>query len=369
VFGRPSVPRSHREFIGDTPARTIRYKDCNAAKTTLLELRGTGGQTAFPHSLHASGEIVSFDEDGPPAHVSTRVLQRAVAALAATTLLARHWPRQAGSRHDLALALAGYLLRGGIDPAIVQKIIGTAAGVAGDPEMADRVAAAVSTAAALAAGRPTTGGPTLADLLAPAVVTKLTRWLGLGQGRPGSEEEEEGADTDGEQVEHFADDPWPDPLSLDLLDVPGFPTDALPRTLRDRVVDVSRVTQTPPDLAATCGLVVVGSLGARRVDVAIGRTHIEPVNLYGAVISESGTRKGPAQRAMSTPLRAIEASLRAKAAPEIEKARQRRRIAEKHVEHLSNQAAKASDPAEADRLTEEAARLASELPHVPLSQR
>jgi hypothetical protein len=160
-------------------------------------------------------------------------------------------------------------------------------------------------------------------------------------------------------------EPWSEPLPLDLLDVPRLPVDALPPVLANKVRDVARVTQTSADLAATAGLVVAASVGARRVDVAVGTTHVEPVNLYGAIISESGTRKGPAQRAMSAPLRAMEASLRAKAAPEIQGAQQRRRIAEKHIEHLSSQAAKESDPVEAQRLTGEAARLASELPHVP----
>src|SRR5262249_59130735 len=156
VFGRPSAPRSHYEFIVDTVPATVRYKDCNEARTTLLELRSTGGQSVFPRSLHESGEVVSFDEHGAPAHVSGAVLPRAVAVLAATTLLARHWPRQPGSRHDLALALAGYLLRRGLDAALVRTIIETAARIAGDLEVANRVAAVGSTAAALPARRPVT---------------------------------------------------------------------------------------------------------------------------------------------------------------------------------------------------------------------
>jgi hypothetical protein len=214
MFGRPSARRSHREFIGDTPVPTIRYKDCDADKTTLLELRGAGGQSVFPHSLHEeSGEIVCFDEDGAPAHVSSPILQRAVAVLAATTLLARHWPRQPGSRHDLALALAGYLLRGGLDAEMVGKIVETAARIAGDPEVSDRVAAVGSTAAALAAGRPATGGGTLADLIVPAAVAKLTLWLNKNRSAAG---------------DRVAEEAWPDPLPLDLIEVPRFPTDALP---------------------------------------------------------------------------------------------------------------------------------------------
>jgi hypothetical protein len=158
---------------------------------------------------------------------------------------------------------------------------------------------------------------------------------------------------------------WLDPLPLDALVVPPFLVEALPRALGDRVRDVARVTQTPPDLAATCGLVTVAAAGARRVDVMIGTTHVEPVNLYALCVAESGTRKTPAQRAMSAPLRAVQAALQARKKPEIQQAQQRRKIAEKHIEHLSAQAAKASDPAERERLTEEAAQLATTLPPVP----
>jgi Protein of unknown function (DUF3987) len=68
--------------------------------------------------------------------------------------------------------------------------------------------------------------------------------------------------------------------------------------LADVVRDVTRLTQTPPDLAGMMVLGVIGAVSSRRVDVAIGRTHVEPMNLYGAVVSDSGTRKGPALRAV-----------------------------------------------------------------------
>jgi hypothetical protein len=184
IFGRPSAPRAHWVYVGDMAMPTVRFKDVDDARTTLLELRGTGAQTAFPRALHDTGEIVEFEQDGAPAHVRSADLRRAVNRLAATTLLARHWPRQPGSRHDLALALAGYLLRGGLDDSTTAAILETATRIAGDSEVSDRVAAVKSTAAALAAGRPTTGGKTLVQLLNPVVVTKLTEWLGLHRGRP-----------------------------------------------------------------------------------------------------------------------------------------------------------------------------------------
>src|SRR5262249_16900703 len=81
-------------------------------------------------------------------------------------------------RHDLALPAAGFLLRRGINQAMVQKIIRTAARIAGDPEVTDRVTAARTTAERLARGEKVTGGPTLTNLLGDAVGRTLEQWLG-----------------------------------------------------------------------------------------------------------------------------------------------------------------------------------------------
>src|SRR5262245_11498345 len=62
VFGRPSTPRAHRIYSADRPLRTIRFRDIDPRKATMLELRSSGAQTVFPRSLHEeSGECVRFD--------------------------------------------------------------------------------------------------------------------------------------------------------------------------------------------------------------------------------------------------------------------------------------------------------------------
>jgi hypothetical protein len=179
TFGRPSTPRAHRIYEVHDEVRVVRWQD-PATKATLLELRGTGGQTVFPGSLHeASGELVRFDEDGAPARVAGATLQAAVARLAATTLLARYWPQQQGGRHDLSLGVAGVLLRGGLSTALATSILTTAARVAGDEEASARGASVPTTAARLATGRPATGIPQLKTLLPPPVVDRLLSWLRL----------------------------------------------------------------------------------------------------------------------------------------------------------------------------------------------
>src|SRR4029453_1438112 len=90
IFGRPSAPQSHRIYVTDDALDTVRFKDVDAARTTLLELRSGGAQTVFPPSLHESGELVTFAADGAPARVPGAELRAAVAPLAPPTLPAPH---------------------------------------------------------------------------------------------------------------------------------------------------------------------------------------------------------------------------------------------------------------------------------------
>src|SRR5438034_5792456 len=122
-------------------------------------------------------------------------------------------------------------------------------------------------------------------------------------GIDGLEREEERARRDG------ADAPWPDPLPLETAEPPAYPLDALPRVLADQVADVARVTQVPTDLPGAIALGVVAACAARRAVVALGDgptpTHVEPLCLYVAAVSPSGTRQRAALRDMLAPLHAL----------------------------------------------------------------
>ena len=161
---------------------------------------------------------------------------------------------------------------------------------------------------------------------------------------------------------NIADAEWPDPFPADMLPVPAFPIEALPDAVADMVQDVAQVTKVPPDLPALVGLGAVAAAGARRALVAIGGTHTEPLNLYTAPVAESGERKGPMLRAMLAPLYEMQREQQRAAQPEVAAAAERRRCAEKRLEVLRGQAAKANDPDGRQRLTAEAEALARELP-------
>jgi hypothetical protein len=171
VHGRTSKPDSHRYYIADIPD-TVRYKDTDGS--TLIELRGNG-QTVVPPSIHPSGEAITWTSFGTPASVEATTLRQAVRRIAALALLARHWPR--GSRHECAMALAGYLSTYGLADEAVVDFVGYVALAAGDEEEADRRKAARDTAGKH--GQRVTGGPTLVQLLGEPVLRKLHDWLEL----------------------------------------------------------------------------------------------------------------------------------------------------------------------------------------------
>ncbi len=176
--GRRSKPASHYWYIltDALPGATRRYKDMDGA--TLVELRSNGGQTLVPPSVHPSGEQLVWLERPEPARVSGAELTQRVALVAATALVARHWPTN-GARHECAMALAGLLARGGFSSDLVCGIVAQAARAAGDEEVADRERAAFDTVRQIERGGKATGGPTLVRLLGEQVVSKVSDWLGF----------------------------------------------------------------------------------------------------------------------------------------------------------------------------------------------
>jgi hypothetical protein len=189
VFGRPSKRRSHHFYNSDPLARRRNFRDPLAPKdqATLLEVRAMTGdkglQTLVPPSLHPSGEPITFDEEGALARVAGPELSRRAAMLAVACLLGRHWPVR-GARHEAALALAGFLLRGGVDDSMVERIVAGAARVAGDEEWRARVTNVQTTAQALRDGAPATGGPALGAFFDQKIITTVTAWLDLSNALP-----------------------------------------------------------------------------------------------------------------------------------------------------------------------------------------
>jgi putative DNA primase/helicase len=188
VHGRPSKPGSHWYNKVESPLNYKKFTDPDSPdpkQSTIVEIRtGPGHQTIVPPSIHPSGEQLYWSRSGEPSLVDGEELQRAVARLAACALIARHWPEQ-GTRQDAALALAGFLLRGGMPEDEVATFVESAARAAGDDELWKRKSAVNCTAAKIQGDEKVTGGPRLAELLTGdgnKVVAKLSEWLELDSG-------------------------------------------------------------------------------------------------------------------------------------------------------------------------------------------
>ena len=180
TFGRKSAKRSHWIFhVPKESHRTITYALKRGEK--ILELRGTGGQTVFPPSVHPSGEKVEFHDCRDPVKISYAELKARFDRLAVATLFARAWPRVAGTRQACALALSGALLRSGLEDYEAVDFIEAVATVAGDPEVDARKGTVVRTKEKMALGGSVYGWPKVAELFGDDVVDKARLWLGVAK--------------------------------------------------------------------------------------------------------------------------------------------------------------------------------------------
>ncbi len=155
--------------------------------------------------------------------------------------------------------------------------------------------------------------------------------------------------------------PWPEIVSFDVLDLPNFPTDALPDVLQKWVEAESHATQTPADLAGLLSLAVCSACLARRVVVEPRNGWCEPVNLFVVVLLEPGNRKSAVFADATKPLRELEAELIEAARPVVAREQCDRRQDEARLRKLERMAAEKGD-AEARR---EAGDLAATLAKQP----
>jgi putative DNA primase/helicase len=159
------------------------FKDLDGS--TLIDLKasnnGAGHQIVVEPSMHLEkgpyGWIGGFNP-AAIAEVSKEELRAAVGMLAAATLIARKLPDK--GRHDLALALVGYLLRNGVSPEDTLKIMLDAWRLKGAPREAlqDIESIVRDTKTRLDRDEPTTGGRTLEEMISgmPARIAKFLGW-------------------------------------------------------------------------------------------------------------------------------------------------------------------------------------------------
>jgi hypothetical protein len=178
VSGRSGKPKSHYWYVVDDPPDKAAAKFTDPDGRCILELRSTKGQTIVPPSTHESGEpIVWYDFTGP-AHIALAELRRALCEVAAAALIALHWPAK-GVRHDLALYLAGGLLRAGWSKERAGRFLHATYTAAHTGKVGTKLDAVRTTAEKLANGENVKGWPSAAEILGEAVVQRVRKWLGM----------------------------------------------------------------------------------------------------------------------------------------------------------------------------------------------
>ena len=170
IDGRPGKSPGH--FFFEAPGLTHKTFTTPTGEV-LVEI--LSAQAVLPPTPTPTGPR-DWIRDGAVGRVDPDGLYRSVRNTAAAGLLGLSWPAQ-GSRHDAALAAAGYLLTRDVHPGAVEEIVRVAALVAGDEEVEDRARAAYDTAAKREANQRVSGGPTLRDLIDTAAFDRLTEWF------------------------------------------------------------------------------------------------------------------------------------------------------------------------------------------------
>ncbi len=155
--------------------------------------------------------------------------------------------------------------------------------------------------------------------------------------------------------------PWPELESFDELNLPEFPTQALPNVLRQWVEAESHATQTPADLAGLLALSVCSATIARRVVVEARPGWFEPVNLFTAILLGPGNRKSAVFADAMKPLRELEAELIETARPTVSRAESELRQDESRLKRLEDQAAKKDNAEARHQAGELAAHLAEQV--------
>lgn len=334
MFGRKSKPGSH--WLYNCQGATM-TKYQTQADGCFVELRSTGGQTMFPPSVHPSGETVTWHQYDEVTEVAVSELTQAVAKLAAAALLARHWPAE-GARQEAALALAGGLTRAGWTEDEVRYFIEAICLAAGDEEPRMRAKAASTTARKK--GRPITGFKTLAGLVGEDVVRTFREWLDI---RAGAEPEE-----------------WDPPVAFTEYTLPPFPVDVLSGHVRAYVEAVATEKQVPTDLPGMLVLPALSTSIQKKAIVLVRPGWVEPVNIWTMCALPPGSRKSGTFESIVAPIEKYERQERDRLAPEVEQARNKRKIAEHRLNQLQNDAAKKRGHEAAQALAESNA-LAAEL--------
>ena len=177
-FGRGSKPDSHRVYQVSAPRKTKQFK----AGGMIVEVRATGGHTVFPGSVHKdTKEKIEFSspigDDLPVPRQTTRdILDVAATKIAMGSILLDHWAE--GIRHDLSLAMAGFLAKNDWTEDEVVHFIETICEVTDDDEASDRISCVRTTFTNHRNGQAVKGWTALVDCIGREAAGHIEKFLG-----------------------------------------------------------------------------------------------------------------------------------------------------------------------------------------------
>lgn len=151
---------------------------------------------------------------------------------------------------------------------------------------------------------------------------------------------------------------WEEPVPLSQVEVPPFPTEALPDWMRDFVEAEALATQTPPDLAAMLALSGCSFACSKKAVVQVRPGHEEPLNIFTVVALPPANRKSAVFRDAIRPLEEAERDEVKRLAPEVAQSQSKYRVVQEALRRAESRAAK--DPT-GEVLAEEVAGLSAEL--------
>ena len=192
AFGREGDLPGHRLVVcPGAPAEIVQFglpsgNGLGLPKDMVLEVRAKG-QTVFPPSRYLREDnsvqsLVWTTGSMPEAipEISWEELRWRAGILALLSVVLATYPAQ-GNRDNVCMALAGTLVRLGVEADLADDLIVTVARLAGDEEHEKRRGKARAAANKIAAGEEVTGLPKLLELLGLTELgTSIRKWLGVG---------------------------------------------------------------------------------------------------------------------------------------------------------------------------------------------
>ena len=331
--GRKGSPLSHYWYrLSDGAGDSLQFKDPDGSM--LIELRSTGRQTAVPPSIHPSGEPLEWcGAEREPSEMIRSDLVKKVSTVAAAALIARHWPAE-GSRNDASLALAGALLRGGMEDSTVEEFLRAVADAALDEEVEERVNCVAGTRHKLDTGQPVTGLTQLGALIGKPIAELAAKWL-----------------QEAKVITTAVT--WGEPFFFHEQTTPAIPAGLLPGPLGVFARELAAETEVPEALTVMAVLGVLSTALAKRVVVSPQQMWEEPVNIYVAVALPPGSNKSLVLKRCTEPLVEWERNEQARLEPVIKSQLSRRKSEELLIERARREAVKTKDVTERNKLFEQ----------------